>query len=411
MANKATQVSNYKASVASSTGFAFPGRGIAATLPIFRRPAAVLFALYLGGTCLLPASKYLPLQVPTVEAQSIAAENEIRFQYSYYRDWQDGGEERMTVRAPQAWFLSPVTDSTEVEGSFVLDTVSGASPLYHDTLSGASEAGIEDERLAGDIKVTEYLDGYSIGVGVSYSHEDDYDSGGGSLELRSWNEDKSRVYSFGIGGHHDQITSTNDPELDESNNSGNLLFGITQIIDRISLLQANITIASTDGYQTDPYKSADERPQSRDEAALLLRYVRYIEQFESSLHADYRYFFDSWGVLSHTLELQWYQPVSEHWTLRPSWRYYTQSKADFYSSFFPPPESGEGFYSADHRLSGFGAMTIGLKAIRDFGDGFTTHLGIDFYQQRGRMKLFGEGSPGLDPFYELFFSCGFSKRF
>ena len=69
-----------------------------------------------------------------VLAQSRSEETKIQFQYSYYKDWQQGGEDRMDVHAPQILLTTPVGDASELEAGFVYDSVSGASPMYHDTL-------------------------------------------------------------------------------------------------------------------------------------------------------------------------------------------------------------------------------------------------------------------------------------
>ncbi|MCB0354129.1 MAG: DUF3570 domain-containing protein [Bdellovibrionales bacterium] len=360
---------------------------------------------------LLSAAAALPsFAVPSgVAAQSVAESSQFRFQYAYYQDRQEG-EKRIKVKAPMAWTLVPLGDSTELEASAVLDSVSGASPLYHDTLSGASGVGIEDERFAGDIKVTEYFEDFSIGVGTTYSNEDDYRSVGGSVEARFWNENKSTVYAIGFGGSSDDVSSTNEPLLDESNHTFDGLLGVTQVINKNSLLQCNFTYATSNGYLSDPYKAADRRPDTRDKFAFLTRYVLFVPELEGSLHVDYRFFTDSWSVNSHTVDTMWYQPLGEVWTLRPHVRLYSQSKADFYSNVFPP-SSSLGHYSADQRLSGFGELTTGLKVIRDFGEGFSLSANLEFIHQRGEWSVFTKGSPGLEEFTEAFFTFGISKVF
>ncbi|MCB0332592.1 MAG: DUF3570 domain-containing protein [Bdellovibrionales bacterium] len=359
---------------------------------------------------LFAAAAAIPgLSVPdSASAQSVSEQSQLRFQYSYYEDRQ-GGDDRISVRAPQAWFLTPVGESTELEGSFVLDSISGASSLYHDTLSGASGTGIEDERAAGDVKVTQYFEDFSVGVGASYSKEDDYESLGGSLEGRFWNEKKTTTYSVGVSGTSDDITSSNNALLDESSHTIGGMIGVTQVINKNSIIQSNLTCSFADGYLSDPYKAADNRPDSRDRYAWLTRYVLYVPELEGSFHADYRYYRDSWGVQSHTFDTMWYQPLDEVWMLRPHIRFYSQDKADFYSNTFPPTRIST--YSADQRLSGFGELTTGLKLSRDFGDDFSLSLGVDVVQQHGSWKLFSEGSPDIENFSETIVSFGILKKF
>ena len=99
-------------------------------------------------------------------------------------------------------------DKHEAEGEgrpdrrfdIVYDGMSGASPLFFNALSGASGEGVRDYRTAADVKLTKFFDRYSIGVGAAYSHERDYISRAGSIELRTWTADKNRTYAFGFAG-------------------------------------------------------------------------------------------------------------------------------------------------------------------------------------------------------------------
>ncbi|MCX7056623.1 MAG: DUF3570 domain-containing protein, partial [Proteobacteria bacterium] len=47
----------------------------------------------------------------------------------------------------------------------------------------------------------------------------------------------------------------------------------------------------------------------------------------------YRYSRDDWGIHSHTLSIEWVQPIGHGWTVTPGLRYYTQSAADFYTPY------------------------------------------------------------------------------
>jgi hypothetical protein len=349
---------------------------------------------------------------PCVSAEGPPESASFRFQYSYYQDWQAGKDERITVRAPMAWLNTAISESTALEASFVFDTVSGASALYHDTLTGASGTQIEDERNAGDVTVTQYFERFSLAVGTNYSSEDDYDSIGGNLTGSFWTEDKNTTFTFGVGGGDDKVRSTNNPLLDESRNNVSLLAGVTRVIDKNSLIQTNLTFSHDSGYLNDPYKLEDRRPSSRSGVAWLTRYIRYIPAASASLHLDYRYYQDNWDIDSHTVEVNWYQPLGEenNWILRPRFRYYTQSKASFYRDFFPPDTDGD-LYTADQRLSGFGDVTTGLKLTRAFDDGFAVSLSSDFIYTSSSLKAFSGGSPNIEDLYSTFFSFGIEKRF
>ena len=366
-----------------------------------RALCAAASALHLIGAC------------ASSSAQGMPEAAQARFQYSYYQDWQAGTDERMTVHAPMVWFETPVAEKTAIEAGFVVDTMSGASPLYHDTLSGASDKGVEDERNSGDLTVSQYFDDFSLSLGGVYSTEEDYDSQGGNVSSRIWTPDKNTTFLIGLNANHDRVRSSNNSEVDELKRSYGGVSGVTQILDKNSVVQSNLSYGVEDGYLTDPYKSVDNRPASRDRFAWLTRYVRYIESASASLHADYRFYLDSWSINAHTLELAWYQPLGEEqlWMVRPRLRYYSQSEADFYSDLEPIEIFDERFYTADQRLSGFGSVTMGLKLIREFEDAFSANISYDFVITESGLAIGSQGSPGIEELYLSYVSIGFAKKF
>lgn len=75
----------------------------------------------------------------------------------------------------------------------------------------------------------------------------------------------------------------------------------------------------------------ESRPELRQQGSLDLRLVQHIAAVDAALHLGYRYFRDDWGINSHTFEAAWAQPLGRGWTLTPSVRFYSQSRADFHT--------------------------------------------------------------------------------
>ncbi len=366
---------------------------------------------------LMSAALAIPgLGIPAiVSAQSSPAPAEVRFQWATYRDYQnngvDGRQDRIDVDSPMFWARTPIGDSTEIEVSGMIDSVSGASPHYLDTLSGASGTGIEDRRSAGDFKVTHYFERFSLGAGYAGSIEDDYRSHSGLLEAKTWTSDMNTTFAASYAFDSDQIACTNNELIDETRRTGRYLVGVTQVVSPVAIVQSNLTYDNADGYMSDPYKILDNRPRSRDSFAWLTRYNRFIESLNGSLHTDYRLAHDSFGITSHTMEVAFYKPIGEKWMVRPRVRYYSQHQANFFSTTFPPENVGESFYSTDGRLGSFGGVTVGMKVERDLGEGFSVNVTGDYLEQRPGWVLGGNGSAGVRRFYAPFFSVGIAKRF
>ena len=367
------------------------------------------------SAALIAAALALPgiLPAPSL-AQSAPDEGVVALRYYDYRDWQPGVD-RMAVKSPSLYALVPLSDSLTVEGSLVYDSVSGASPLYHDTVSGASGRGIGDYRSAAGGKLTKYFGGSSLAVGAAYSHEQDYISRAASVEWRTWSDDRNRTYAVGFGAAKDRINAVegvNAPVLDQPRETYDYLIGITQVLDAASVVESSLTWSDGRGYFSDPYKLHDARPNHRRILAWLTHYNHYIAAADATLQLGYRYLDDSFGDRSHMLEAAWVQSLPHGFTLTPTIRYFTQSAARFYHD----PPFPQGFvpgelYTADERLSAFGAVTLGLRLAKELADRVRIDIAYNAYRQRGDWRLGGGGSPGLATFSARWIEFGIAKRF
>jgi hypothetical protein len=350
------------------------------------------------------------LSPAVVDAQTNIAERAVDVRYFYYNDRQNGSQDRMEVNAPMVRVASPLTDSSHLQGTFVLDGMTGASPLYLDTLTGASKKGVEDTRYAGSLVYTHQLEEFEIQVGAEASSEDDYDAKGFSALATAWSDDKNRSLSFGLSESLDDISSTNNPALDEFRRTFGGFVGYTQVIDESSIMQVNLQGTSAGGYLTDPYKLGDSRPRGRDSFSVLTRYNRYISEISSALHVDYRYFRDSWSVIAHSIELSLHSQVTSNIIVRPLARYHTQGKAEFFSDIYPQSESalfGSNYFSADQRVASFGALSTGLKVLYQVTPSCAVEVLYEFYHQDPRLKAGSGGSAGIPTLYAQFFGTGF----
>jgi hypothetical protein len=364
------------------------------------------------ANALLAAALALPGILPAAaHAQTAPDQGIVALRYFDYRDWQPGAD-RMTVRSPSLYVLKPLSDTLSVEGSLVYDAMSGASVLYFNTLSGASGLGVTDYRKAGDVKVTKYYDRFAVGVGGAYSIERDYLSRALSLDLRTWTADKNRTWAFGVGGAHDDVNPTNGAAEGKHRETYDFLVGVTQVLDAGALVESNVTYSDGRGYYNDPYKPLDRRPDTRNVFAWLTRYNQYVQRFDAVLRLSYRYINDSWHADSHTIGVEWAQPLPQGYTLTPGLRYITQDNAFF---FYGPP-LGNGLrtgqpYTADTRLSAFGAFTPSLRLDKQFADGWSANVAVSFYRQKSSWHLFGEGSQGLLDFSARWIEAGVQKTF
>jgi hypothetical protein len=296
-------------------------------------------------------------------------------------------------------------------GNYSADSISGASPLHHNTLSGASGM-VTDYRQAGDVRLARYFSRASVGLRAGVSTENDYFSRAAGVDGTFSTADNNTTYAWGIGGAADRINSVNGIAVGQTRHTTEYLAGITQALTPASLVQVNLTYARGHGYYSDPYKLLDHRPDTREQTALLVRYRYYVDAFDAVLRTDYRFYRDTWDLRAHTIDVAWDQNLPHGWSVTPSLRYYWQNAASFYHD--PPYPSGftlHGLYSADTRLSAFGALAPAIKVAKEFGAGWSADARLEFYRQRSGWYPAGDGSPGLETFSARSIIAGVKKTF
>ncbi len=329
--------------------------------------------------------------------------------------------ERYEILMHQFHLESPATERSDVALDIVHETMTGASPWFVRNQGGTpaqvmSGATIQEERTDALVSGNYYFDRAKLGASAGISTENDYFSWNlGSSGEMSFN-DKNTTLSAGVGFSDDTIEPTEAAlfgRIEKARKNGYSVFaGLSQVIGRKSVTQTSLSYKLNDGYLSDPYKLAevgganvpDNRPRERHQLAWLTRYRRHYESVAASLHLDYRYYFDDWQVTSHTLEAAWYQSLFGVARLIPSFRYYSQSQAEFYSPFYASAPA-DGFVSSDYRLSPYGAIAYGVKAEARLEDwprhwDWTLSAGWERYAADGdlALKRVSVESPGLVSF-------------
>ena len=372
------------------------------------------------GTVML-ASLSLPGVLPkSAKAEEAPEHGVVGVKWLSYKDWQKDLD-RISVSSPSLYLLLPLGARWSIEGSGVYDSVSGATPRYHSSVSGATTVvGMNDQRKAGDLKLMRYFDRSAFGVGMAYSTEHDYQSRSASIDGRLSTADNNTTFNFGLGASNDTVGSRNNPALNEARRTREATLGVTQALSKNDLAQISLTYSSGKGYYSDPYKLPDARPNRRDESIALLRWNHYFEGSGAALRSSYRFYDDSFGIRAHTLDLQWVQQLGESWTVTPLLRYYSQRAADFYydpvyDAILGPPyppnylTNPPRYLSADQRLSAFGAVTLGLKIEWNIQQTWIADVKYERYKQRGDWRIGDNGSPGLETFNARFFQIGLRR--
>lgn len=363
---------------------------------------------------LLPGVAVGSLTGQAVQAEPAPEHALVAVKYLSYQDRQPGLQ-RTHVSAPSVLVVAPLSADWSLEASGVSDTVSGASPRFHSAISGASRQ--REHREAADVTLKHHAARSGWQVAAAVSNEHDYHSRSLSAGLDRSSEDNNQTWFGGLAFTNDQIGSSIQPDLDKRRKSWQLLVGTSLNISRTDVAQFNLGFTSGRGFFDDPYKLRDRRPDHRQQLALVLRWNHHFEDLGASLRSSYRYYADSFGIRAHTVEAEWVQPLGERLKLSPSLRYGSQRAARFYldpspsGAPFPPGWPSDSIGSVDQRLSGFGAVTVGLKLSVVLDAQWSLDAKLEQYEQRSQWRAFGQGSPGLAPFSARWMQLGMSYRF
>ena len=268
----------------------------------------------------------------------------------------------------------------------------------------------EDERLSFNLNWDKPVDRVNRrSLGFSVSSETDFLSASGNLGWQHDLNQKNTTLSAAVNIELDQIDPIGGTPVefssmvDERRTSGgenrqvvDLLFGVTQVIDRSSLFQVNLSLSEANGYMTDPYKFVsvvddsgepidqlyESRPDYRTRQSIYLAYKKMFSNREI-LTASYRYMTDDWGIDSNTIDLTYRFRLDEGYFWQPHLRWYEQSAADFHRYFLRDGEPLPVFASADYRLGEMQTNTVGIKFGRDINERHRWSVRLEYYLQTG----------------------------
>ncbi len=451
-----------------------------------------------GNTNITPLPAGLkPIEVDSIhESAKLALTNRLKFAFNYLQDTWGGATP--IASAPAAFFpLLPKMDAAS--GTHIVGASPYLQPSSNYSLSGHSiidakgnpllanmtpdyssliyqqnskvtdilVSASPEVRNQGDVNLAYEWDQATINFGGGISSERDYESRFGNvggawnfnqkrttlnLGLNYTNSDTNAVLPHDSFSYIDSTYYRNNSQISSKPNQGgaNILqgnrqdwgttLGLSQVLNKDALINANVSYTLSNGYMANPYKAvsilfidstlsdpnspiylglppdiqagsvyslSERRPELRNQWGFGGRYVQFINTLNAALHFDYHYSTDDWSIQSHAFETDWVQPLGNNWTITPRVRYYSQSAANFYTPWLISQQAYSKIvfgpngitstpydrsklptsFSSDGRLAAFGTLSGGVTVSKKFAKGLTFETGFEYYTHQGSLGL------------------------
>lgn len=358
-----------------------------------------------------------PLFIASLLCPGVQAHGEVmpqRYDYGYQFYSEDSG--RIQVEAHYIRGQIELDEATSFRFQALSDAISGASPTG--ALPGSAQpflADLEDTRRGILGAISRQFGDHRVELEWSRSEEDDYVSRGLALSDVLELNQKNTILAFGLNYLDDSVAVPG--RTDQRKETVDFFAGVTQILDKNTVLTANLTVGNANGYLNDPYKIVqrneivmvpdgsggfikipvvniypENRPDSRNRQVLQFEGRRYFEPLDGALDGVLRFTHDDYGISSQTLQLEWRQAVGERFEITPFFRYYHQNAADFFTNSlndvpittpYANPSGSGPHYSADYRLSSLDTMSLGLRLRYQFTDSFSVSAAYERYAMKG----------------------------
>lgn len=283
-----------------------------------------------------------------------------------------------------------------VHAHALVDAVSSASV---DVISAATARFTENRVELGTNAQVALSPATEGTIGYTHSGENDWQSHAVELGLSRDLASKNAKLTIGYGFTRNAVGRAHDPTFDKRLDVQGAQIGLSQIIDKRTLVSLAYTLSYASGYQGSPYRfittmdgfsSPESPPEQRTRHALTAR-VMHVFGDANVVDAQYRVYVDDWGILSHTAELAYTRELSRAWSLRLRARGYHQNHASFYEETYEMPMR---YMTVDRELSTFWDAMGGGK-LGYTGDSWDLEAKVDaivyrfedYARLRGRVAI------------------------
>ncbi|CAM3304496.1 hypothetical protein AEQU2_00781 [Aequorivita lipolytica] len=292
-------------------------------------------------------------------------------------------------------------DSNSPADPYVASSGASASDLWAGgNLSYSHSSDDRNNIVSAKVSVSSEYDYFSLGFGGSYTKLFNEKNTELSVHANVYLDSWKLLYPIEL-----RESSTFNGLDTKNRNSYSLGFGFSQILSKSLQGALSIDLVQQQGLLSTPFQRVyfsdlrdrfrenfqladdiERLPENRFKTAIGGRLNYFINEM-FVLRTYYRYYFDDWGITSHTASIEVPIKITDKFTLYPSYRYYNQTAADYFYPYETALSTDE-FYTSDYDLSEFSANQYG------FGIGYT-----DIFT---KLKLLKFGLKSIDLKYDYY---------
>ncbi len=314
------------------------------------------------------AARPLPfviLLVLSLPANLSLAEDEVSSLVSIYVD-----DDSTTIVTPMVLINKDIFEETSLSFQYLADIQSCASV---DVVSTASPSrGYKETRHSFTLGLQHRRQLTTMGVGFSYSTENDYDSHAVLASVSQELFQRNFTVGLGLSVRWDEIGRVNDEFFEENLTGVAANVTLTQLISPRWIGQFVYSLEYLDGYQSSPYRLVPVGSAYTFDEAFSVPETHPSQRFRNAftgrlkenvaerwyLEQSLRLYFDTWGLTAQTVLLQAYWEVTPPVTLRFRYRFHNQNGADFYRESY---DSLQEYMSRDRELGTLQSNLLGPK--------------------------------------------------
>lgn len=285
-----------------------------------------------------------------------------------YHSYSGGG---VTINGPSLLARKSIGEKVSIWGNYYVDSITSASI---DVVTSASQ--YTEERTEKGFGVDYLQDSATLSLAYTNSVENDFVANSAHFTVSQDMFGDLTTVSLGYSRGWDVVTSTVKPGFEENAKRQQFRLGVSQILTKNLLMDLSFETITDEGYLNNPYRTyryedgdtfatdGEIYPNTRTSHAVALRGIYYLP-YRAAIKAEYRLFTDTWGIQANMSELGYTHPLKNDFVLDFTYRFYTQTHADFYSDLFPGYRS-QNYLARDKELSTFSSQTLGVAVSYEF---------------------------------------------